>query len=399
MPKLNTALSDQVNQRLDSIGPSGIRAFDQKVTGIPGLVKLTLGEPGFNTPEHVKEAAVESIRNNDSHYSAQKGTPALRNAISGFLKTRYNLDYDPKAEIVTTIGATEALAASLMAMLNPGDKVIVPTPAFALYVPLITVAGGTPVEVDTSKDNFVLTPQRLKGTLAKEGDAVKAVILTYPNNPTGVEYTEAELQGLADVIATKPIFVIADEIYSELTYDITHHSIAAMIPEQTILVNGLSKSHAMTGYRIGYIAAPADFVKNAAKMHAFLVTAPSNPAQAAATEALTNGLDDPKKMCVQYKKSRDYVIDCLDKLGFETVPPKGAFYIFAKIPAGFTQNSVDFATELAQDGKVGVIPGSAFGPGGEGYIRLSYAASVEDLHAAMTNMKGFMAAKTASASK
>lgn len=389
MPELSAALKGQVNQKLDSIGPSGIRAFDQKISGIPGLVKLTLGEPGFNTPEHVKEAGIRSIQNNDSHYSAQKGTPALRNAISGFLKKRHGLDYDPETEIVATIGATEALAASLSAMLNPGDKVIIPTPAFALYVPLVTVAGGIPVEVDTSQDHFILTAERLNETLAREGDAVKALILTYPNNPTGVEYSEKELQALADVVAQKPIFVIADEIYSELTYDVTHHSIAAMIPEQTVLINGLSKSHAMTGYRVGYIAAPAGFIKNAAKMHAFLVTAPSNPAQAAAAEALANGMDDPKEMCVQYKKSRDYVIACLDKLGFETVPPKGAFYIFAKIPARYSQNSVEFATELAQKAKVGVIPGSAFGPGGEGYIRISYAASVEDLHAAMANLEAF----------
>ncbi len=390
MPKLSAALQGTVNQKLNSIGPSGIRAFDQKITGTPGLVKLTLGEPGFNTPEHVKEAGIRSIRENDSHYSAQKGTPALRNAISGFLKKRHGLDYDPKTEIVATIGATEALAASLSAMLNPGDKVIIPTPAFALYVPLVVISGGIPVEVDTSQDNFVLTARKLTETLDREGDAVKALILTYPNNPTGVEYSEKELQDLADVIANRPMFVIADEIYSELTYGVTHHSIASMIPEQTILINGLSKSHAMTGYRVGYIAAPADFIKNAAKMHAFLVTAPSNPAQAAAAEALANGLDDPKEMCVQYKKSRDYVIGCLDKLGFETVPPKGAFYIFAKIPERYTQNSVDFATDLALKGKVGVIPGSAFGPGGEGYIRISYAASVEDLHAAMTNMAAFV---------
>ncbi|WP_412989689.1 aminotransferase class I/II-fold pyridoxal phosphate-dependent enzyme [Pediococcus siamensis] len=389
MPKLSAALQGQVNQKLDSIGPSGIRAFDQKITGIPGLIKLTLGEPGFNTPEHVKEAGIRSIQNNDSHYSAQKGTPALRQAISGFLKKRHNLDYDPETEIVATIGATEALAASLTAMLNPGDKVIIPTPAFALYVPLVTVAGGIPIEVDTSSDNFILTAERLQQTLAQEGPAVKALILTYPNNPTGVEYSKEELQSLAEVVKNHPLFVIADEIYSELTYGVTHYSIASMIPEQTILINGLSKSHAMTGYRVGYIAAPADFVKNAAKMHAFLVTSPSNPAQAAATEALANGMDDPKKMCVQYKKSRDFVIENLDKLGFETVPPKGAFYIFAKIPERYTQNSVDFATDLAVRGKVGVIPGSAFGPGGEGYIRISYAASVADLHAAMANLTAF----------
>lgn len=392
MPELAKGLTSRVNTRLNEVGPSGIREFDQRVSKIPGIVKLTLGEPDLDTPEHVKQAAIQSIADNDSHYSPQKGTLALREAISGFLQRSQGLSYDPETEIIATVGATEALTATTFTMLNPGDKVIVPTPTFALYFPIITLTGASVVMVDTSQDNFVLTPEKLEETLTREGDSVRAVLLNYPSNPTGKEYPEDVIRGLADVIAAHDLFVIADEIYSELTYDVTHFSIAKLIPERTILINGLSKSHAMTGYRMGYIAAPKEFVTNATKMHAFLVTSPSNPAQAAAVEALNNGDQDPVDASAIYKKRRDFVAAALSDMGVETVSPEGAFYIFAKIPDRFGKDDVAFAETLAEQAKVGGVPGSAFGAGGEGYIRFSYAASDADLKLAMDRMKDYLAA-------
>ncbi|MFD1124821.1 aminotransferase class I/II-fold pyridoxal phosphate-dependent enzyme [Lentilactobacillus raoultii] len=390
MPKLKQGLSEVVNKHVKAVGPSGIREFDQKISSIPGIVKLTLGEPDFNVPEHVKQAAIRSIQNNKSHYSSQKGIPELRQAISRYLKRKTGVTYDPESEIVVTIGATEAIFSSLTAMLNPGDKVIVPTPAFALYFPVIQVAGAELITIDTSADGFVLTPEKLQKALDENGDAVKAIVLNYPSNPTGIEYSEKQLQALADIIAKHRLFVLADEIYNELTYGVEHHSIAQLLPEQTIVVNGVSKSHAMTGYRIGYFAAPKDFVTNAAKMHGFAVTCPSNPAQYAALEALTNGLEDAVPMREQYHKRRDYITKRLQEMGMEMALPQGAFYVFAKIPDAIDESPVEFATDLAEKAKVGVVPGSAFGPGGQRYIRLSYAASDDDIKLAMDRMSAYM---------
>lgn len=390
MPELDKGLSEVVNKHIKAVGPSGIREFDQKISSIPGIVKLTLGEPDFNVPEHVKQAAIKSIEDNKSHYSAQKGIIELRRAISRYLSNRTGIDYDPETEIVVTVGATEAIFSALTSMLNPGDKVIVPTPAFALYFPIIQVAGAELITIDTSDDGFVLTPEKLQKALDENGDRVKAIVLNYPSNPTGVEYSQEQLQALADIISKHHMFVLADEIYNELTYGVKHYSIAKLLPGQTIVVNGLSKSHAMTGYRIGYFAAPKDFVTNAAKMHGFAVTCPSNPAQYAALEALTNGLEDAVPMREQYNKRRDYIAKRLEEMGMEIALPQGAFYIFAKIPDTINETPVEFATDLAEKAKVGVVPGSAFGPGGERYIRMSYAASDEDIKLAMDRMSAYL---------
>lgn len=390
MPELASELSQTVNQRLNQVGPSGIRAVNQKFAKIPGIINLTLGEPDFNVPEHVKAAAVKSIQENDSHYSPQKGTMYLREGIHHYLMASQGLDYDPATEIIATVGATEAVCASLLTILNPGDKVVIPTPAFALYFPLVTIAGATTVQVDTSADDFVLTPARLEKVLDEEGDSVKAVLLNYPGNPTGVEYPQDSIEALAKIIADHHLFVIADEIYSELTYGVDHFSIAKVIPERTILINGLSKSHAMTGYRMGYIAGPAEFIANATKMHAFMVTSPSNPAQAAAAEALHNGLDDPAEMKAVYQKRRDFVAKSMADMGLSMATPSGAFYAFVKIPASYGKDDKKFANDLAEQAKVGGVPGSAFGNGGEGYIRFSYAASDAELQEAMKRMKTFV---------
>jgi len=289
-----------------------------------------------------------------------------------------------------TVGATEAIFSTLASIINPGDKIIVATPTFALYWPVIEIFGGIPIQVDTSADNFRLTGRHLQEVLDREGAAnVKAVVLNFPGNPTGVTYSRAQLQDVADVVKQHAMYVLTDEIYAELTYGQKHTSMAELLPQQTILINGLSKSHAMTGYRIGYFAGPKAFVTNASKIHGFAITSPSNPAQYAALEALTNGLDDAEEMRHVYQQRRDYIVPKLNALGYETTLPAGAFYAFAKIPASFGLSSVAFATKLAEKAKVGVTPGSAFGAGGEGYVRLSYASSMVDLQEAMARLTVF----------
>lgn len=390
MPELSADLYGTVSHKLDALQPSGIRAFNKEVSKIPGIIKLTLGEPDMATPEHVKQAAIRSIEEDDSHYAPQMGKPELLEAISDYIQNTRDVHYDPQTEIIATVGATEALDATLFAILNTGDKVVVPTPIFSLYFPLIEMTGATVVQVDTSADNFVLTPEKLEEVLKEEGKGVKAVILNYPSNPTGREYPQEVLAGLAEVIKKHHLYAIADEIYSELVYGVEHYSIATMIPERTIFISGLSKSHAMTGYRLGYVAAPAKIMANISKMHAFLVTTVTNNVQVAAAEALTNGLDDPLEFRKIYQHRRDLLVAGLKKLGFEMLTPEGAFYLFAKIPAQFGTDDVAFAKQLAKEAKVGVTPGSAFGKGGDGYVRLSYASSDENLTEAIKRIGEFL---------
>lgn len=390
MPELSADLYGTVSHKLDALQPSGIREFNKEVSKIPGIIKLTLGEPDMATPEHVKQAAIRSIEEDDSHYAPQMGKPELLEAISDYIQNTRDVHYDPQTEIIATVGATEALDATLFAILNTGDKVVVPTPIFSLYFPLIEMTGATVVQVDTSADNFVLTPEKLEEVLEEEGKGVKAVILNYPSNPTGREYSQKVLAGLAEVIKKHHLYAIADEIYSELVYGVEHYSIATMIPERTIFISGLSKSHAMTGYRLGYVAAPAKIMANISKMHAFLVTTVTNNVQVAAAEALTNGLDDPLEFRKIYQHRRDLLVAGLKKLGFEMLTPEGAFYLFAKIPAQFGTDDVAFAKQLAKEAKVGVTPGSAFGKGGDGYVRLSYASSDENLTEAIKRIGEFL---------
>lgn len=390
MTELSADLYGTVSHKLDALQPSGIREFNKEVSKIPGIIKLTLGEPDMATPEHVKQAAIRSIEEDDSHYAPQMGKPELLEAISDYIQNTRDVHYDPQTEIIATVGATEALDATLFAILNTGDKVVVPTPIFSLYFPLIEMTGATVVQVDTSADNFVLTPEKLEEVLEEEGKGVKAVILNYPSNPTGREYPQEVLAGLAEVIKKHHLYAIADEIYSELVYGVEHYSIATMIPERTIFISGLSKSHAMTGYRLGYVAAPAKIMANISKMHAFLVTTVTNNVQVAAAEALTNGLDDPLEFRKIYQHRRDLLVAGLKKLGFEMLTPEGAFYLFAKIPAQFGTDDVAFAKQLAKEAKVGVTPGSAFGKGGDGYVRLSYASSDENLTEAIKRIGEFL---------
>lgn len=289
MPEVKQSILSSLNKRLDLVKPGAIRAFDNEISSIPDILKLTLGEPDFNVPDHIKQAAIDSINNDDSHYAASNGKIELRQAAADFLKDRYDLDYDAQEEIIATVGATEAIYTVLTSILNEGDKVLLPTPIFPLYIPITLIDGAEPVFMDTSANGFVLSPEMLKAAIAEHGDKIKAIVLNFPSNPTGVTYTAEEVQALADVLRDTNIIVISDEIYSELTYDAKHASMAKYLPEQTILLNGVSKSHAMTGYRIGFLAAPAPLVARLGLIHQFTITTATNSAMIAATEALSTG--------------------------------------------------------------------------------------------------------------
>lgn len=378
------------NDNLDKVKPSPIHSFDEKVSDIPNILKLTIGEPDFSVPQHIKEAALAAISADDSHYSVSAGKKTLRQAASDFLNDRYGLDFDPAEEIITTVGATEGLYTLLAAILNPDDKVLVPTPAYPVYAEMTRINGGHPVFIDVSEDEFVLTPDHLREIIATE-DHIKAIIITNPSNPTGVTYTAEQLKALADVVRETDILIISDEIYSELSYDAPHVSMASILPEQTIVVNGVSKSHAMTGYRIGILAGPAALMKKINMVHGFVIMTPSNPAMAAATEAFKSAesKDDTLWMKEQYKKRRDYLVEKMTKLGFEMATPSGAFYMFAKIPVDLNQNDVEFAYDLVDRQQLAVVPGSGFGPGGAGYVRISYAASLDMLETAMNRLESY----------
>lgn len=384
-------LTKRFNKQLDKIQVSLIRQFDQAISEIPGVLRLTLGEPDFTTPDHVKEAAKRAIDQDQSYYTGMSGLLTLRQAASDFVKEKYQLDYNPENEILVTIGATEALSATLTAILEEGDKVLLPAPAYPGYEPIVNLVGAEIVEIDTTDNGFVLTPEMLEKAILEQGDKLKAVILNYPANPTGITYSREQLEALAAVLRKYEIFVVCDEVYSELTYTGENHvSLGTMLRDQAIIINGLSKSHAMTGWRLGFIFAPANFTAQLIKSHQYLVTAANTMAQHAAVEALTAGKNDTEPMKKEYIQRRDYIIEKMTKLGFEIIKPDGAFYIFAKIPAGYNQDSFAFLKDFAQKKAVAFIPGAAFGQYGEGYVRLSYAASMGTIREAMKRLEEYM---------
>ena len=384
-------LTKRFNKQLDKIQVSLIRQFDQAISEIPGVLRLTLGEPDFTTPDHVKEAAKRAIDQDQSYYTGMSGLLTLRQVASDFVKEKYQLDYNPENEILVTIGATEALSATLTAILEEGDKVLLPAPAYPGYEPIVNLVGAEIVEIDTTENGFVLTPEMLEKAILEQGDKLKAVILNYPANPTGITYSREQLEALAAVLHKYEIFVVCDEVYSELTYTGENHvSLGTMLRDQAIIINGLSKSHAMTGWRLGFIFAPANFTAQLIKSHQYLVTAANTMAQHAAVEALTAGKNDAEPMKKEYIQRRDYIIDKMTDLGFEIIKPDGAFYIFAKIPAGYNQDSFAFLKDFAQKKAVAFIPGAAFGQYGEGYVRLSYAASMGTIRGAMKRLEEYM---------
>ncbi|WP_288744695.1 pyridoxal phosphate-dependent aminotransferase [uncultured Enterococcus sp.] len=383
-------LTNRFNPQLSKIAVSLIRQFDEQVSSIPDMLKLTLGEPDFDTPEHVKQAGIRAIEENYTHYSGMAGLADVREAAAAFFKQKYGVSYNWQSEIMVTVGATEAISATLLSILSPGDEVILPAPIYPGYEPIITLAGATPVYIDTKETGFVLDPAALDKELQVRGKKVKAVVLNFPSNPTGVTYDEKELAAIAQVLKKYDVFVISDEIYSELSYDAPHETLVRHLREQTIVINGLSKSHAMTGWRIGFIFAPEELAKEIIKTHQYLVTAATTVSQKAALQALVQGINDADVMKEEYLARRNFVYDKMTSFGFEVAKPSGAFYIFAKIPAGYQQNSMAFCVDLAQKSKLAIIPGVAFGPEGEGYVRISYAASLEQLKEAMNRLESYM---------
>lgn len=389
MPEIDGRLSNVYNQRLNAIKPSGIRRFDELISDVPGIIKLTLGEPDLDTPEHIKEAAKCGIDCNDSHYAPQPGKMELRQAITDYLKSRWQLSYNPKNEVIVTNGATQAIFSVLETLINPGDEILLPVPLYSLYDPVIKLLGGKVVWIDTTNDNFKLTPDALTKALI-EHPHVKALVLNYPNNPTGVEYTVAEITALAETIKQYGLWIVTDEIYVELNYTGEHLSLAKLLPQQTIYINGLSKSHAMTGWRVGYVCAPHQFIEKLLTVDGFIVTCVSDVVQNAAIEAFRHGLADAHQINDIYRQRRDLMVQHLKAMHIEFVYPAAAFYIWVKIPVAYGDDDYKFALDLAQKGGVGVVPGRMFGESGRGYVRVSYSTSTERLTIALHRWYDFL---------
>ncbi|MFT8470197.1 MAG: aminotransferase class I/II-fold pyridoxal phosphate-dependent enzyme [Oenococcus sp.] len=396
MPQVRKNLERLANTVVQGTKPSMILALNQEFKGIDDIVMLTIGEPDFNTPEHVKAAAVADIQADDSHYGPSKGTALLLKNAASFLKDRYGLDYDPKTELLTTIGVTEGIFDTMKTLLNPGDEVIIPQPTFPVYGAAATVCGAKVVPVPTVDDDFLLTPARLTAVLAEHPQA-KAIVLASPGNPTGVAYSEAQIAALANVLKQHDIFVVSDEIYSELTYDRPHASFAKALPEQTILFNGVSKSHAMTGYRLGIIAAPAAIISQLAVIHELITTTQPNVVMAAGAEAFGPGENDAEAMRAEYKKRRAFLILAFDQMGLHYAYPDGAFYFFVKIPDYLEQDGFKLARQIAKEAKVGLTPGVAFGQAG--YMRISYATSLAQLKVAAQRLSEFLKTQKAKQSR
>lgn len=386
-------MAKHMRSSLQKVPTMKIFDFSLYTKSIPGIVQLTIGEPDFNTPEHIKEAGIKAIENNRTHYAPQRGTMPLRQQISKYVADKTGKTYNPETEILVTNGVTEGAFAAVNAITNPGDVILVPTPTFSIYTADVAIAGGTPVEVDTSKTNFRLTPELIQSYLDKYGDRVKGLVVVNPSNPTGIAMTQEELDAIADVVRDKPIFVLADEIYDELWYSGNYASIVKSLPEQTILLNGFSKAYAMTGWRVGYMCAPKAITDELFKVHGFAVTDIATFVQDAATEALKNGRGDWKPMVDQYIERRDLLHDRLQAMGWQCTNPQGAFYIFAKIPDYLEQDDEKFAYELADQAKVAITPGSYFGAGGAGYVRFSYATDLATIRTAMDRLEAYCAAR------
>lgn len=372
-----------INKNVKNIEISGIRQFFNMVAAFEDTISLTIGQPDFLTPSHVKDAAIEAIQENFTTYTHNAGYLELRKAAAHFLKTKYELDYQPENEIIVTTGASQAIDISFRAILDVGSEVILPGPVYPGYEPIISLCGAVPVHIDTSQHDFRITADLLKQHIT---DKTRCIILPYPSNPTGVTLDSDELKKIADLIRGRDLFVLSDEIYSELVFKGKHESIAKHLPEQTIVINGLSKSHSMTGFRIGLLFAPAQIAKHLLKVHQYNVSCASSISQKAALAALNEGIDDALPMKSEYEKRMNYVYDRLIKMGLPTVKPDGSFYIFPSIKK-FNISSFDFAYSLARDGGVAVVPGSAFSSYGEGYVRISYACSFEELEEGLNRLE------------
>ncbi|MBE6550445.1 MAG: aminotransferase class I/II-fold pyridoxal phosphate-dependent enzyme [Ruminococcaceae bacterium] len=369
---------------------SGIRKYFDLLDGMTDVVGLTIGQPDFVTPWHIREAGIESLEKGKTYYTSNAGTLELRQEIDAYLTRRFNISYDPESEIIVTVGGSEAIDIALRAVLEPGDEIIVPTPSFVCYAPLASMAGGTPVILETTaKDRFKLNPEALKAAITPR---TKMLVLPYPNNPTGAIMTKEELEDIAEVLRDTNILVLSDEIYAEMTYcGKKHVSFASLegMKERTIIVSGFSKSYAMTGWRLGYLCAPRELTEQMLKIHQYAIMSSPTTAQFAAVEALRNGDGDIKMMVDEYNRRRRYIYKGLKNIGIDSFEPEGAFYIFPNI-GQFGLSSEEFCNRLLYEKKCAIIPGEAFGKGGEGFARISYAYSIEHITQALERIEAFV---------
>jgi aminotransferase len=383
---MRNPLSDTIVQ----IEPSGIRKFFDIVSEMKDAISLGVGEPDFDTPWHVREEGIYSLEKGRTFYTSNSGLKNLREEICRYLSRRCGLTYNPDSEIVVTVGGSEAIDIALRAMLNPGDEVLIPQPCFVSYVPCTVLAGGTPVVIELEeKDQFRLTPEKL---LEKITDKTKILIMPFPNNPTGAVMRKEDLEPIAKIIEEKDLFVLSDEIYCELTYGDKRHVSIASLPgmrERTVLINGFSKAYAMTGWRLGYAAAPHVILEQMLKIHQFAIMCAPTTSQYAAVSAMRDGDSDVEMMRESYDQRRRFVLHSFEEMGLECFEPNGAFYTFPSIKRlGMTSD--EFANRLLKEEKVAVVPGTAFGACGEGYLRVSYAYSLKNLKEALGRMERFV---------
>lgn len=380
-----------LSNKIVDIKPSGIRKFFDMLNGRDDVISLTVGQPDFPTPWHISEQAIKSIENNKTYYTANSGLLPLREAIADYLARRFSLSYYPENEIIVTVGGSEAIDVSFRALINPGDEVILPQPAFVCYEPIVELCGGKPIIVNTkAENNFKLTPAELKAAIT---DKTKLLVLPFPNNPTGAILTKEDLEGIAEVLRPTNIAVLSDEIYAELTYGKKHVSIASLdgMRERTIIASGFSKAYAMTGWRLGYLCAPKEIVTQMYKIHQYGIMCAPTASQFAGIEAMINGDDDIEYMKAQYNRRRVMLLDGFRDLGLPCFEPEGAFYAFPHITdESFGMNSEEFCERLLNEAGVAIVPGSAFGACGEGFARVSYAYSVRHLEQALERMSEFL---------
>lgn len=383
---MRTPLSDKIT----TIKPSGIRKFFDLVSEMKDAISLGVGEPDFDTPWRIREEGIYTLEKGKTYYTSNSGLMDLRIEISRYLERRFGLNYDAEKEIIVTVGGSEGIDLAFRAMLNPGDEVIIPEPCYVSYVPCVTLADGVPVTVNLKEENdFKLTKEQLLSAITPR---TKILVLAFPNNPTGAVMTKEELEEIAEVVKEKDIFVVSDEIYAELSYGNTRHcSIASIdgMKERTIVINGFSKAHAMTGWRLGYACGPEVIIKQMLKIHQFAIMCAPTNSQYAAVEALRECDDAVEEMRNEYDRRRRFMLSKLRGMGLKVFEPYGAFYIFPNI-AEFGLTSDEFATRFLTEEKVAVVPGTAFGDCGEGFLRMSYASSLSNLKTAMERLEKFI---------
>ena len=377
-------------KRVQAIPPSGIRKYFNLLEGMTGAISLGVGEPDFQTPWHIRDAGIYSLEKGFTKYTPNAGLSDVRKGISAYLARRFDLHYDPQGQVLVTVGGSEAIDLAFRCMLEPGDEVIVPVPSFVCYGPLASMYHGVPVLVETkAEDEFRLTPEELKAAITPK---TKVLVLPFPNNPTGGIMARADLEAIAEVLRGTNIMVLSDEIYAELTYGGERHVSIASLPgmaERTVVINGFSKAYSMTGWRLGYACGPREIIAAMTKLHQYGIMSAPTTSQYAAIEALENGDKDIAEMQQEYDGRRQFLLNGFRRLGLECFEPKGAFYMFPSIQStGMT--SEEFCEAFLKAERVACIPGSAFGPGGEGFIRCCYAASMKNLGTALERLERFL---------